>query len=175
MKKTKIQKIVENQKNKTIHESIIDLLNYLQEKDLDSELRQKSILLNEFFFIDRISKLCLQDEYIEEDNEKLSFYRFNNNKKTIGFLEDRFRITIKGLNFLGNVKKNERHLDNNNSIRFLTYGLFGAAFTQLLIYIIYNAFQLPTGSFLQKLFMMSSIIFIFILAFFMIKAKKLTS
>lgn len=119
MVKTKLIKLVSNQKKKTIFQEVKRLLNYLQEKDFDSELRQKYILQKKFFFLERISKLCLQDKYIKEDKQKLKFYKIDKNKKIKGFLEDRFRITVKGLNFLENIKKEEKNENHNKVVLFL--------------------------------------------------------
>jgi hypothetical protein len=131
-------------KEKSLIERIIQFLNYLQINDFCKEKRNSEEINTELNLQNqkrhRIDELCKTGDYInyELDGKGIPY------------------ITIKGIKFLNNYKKEKNRERTLNLQNYLTAALFTLTFLQATIFIIYYFFDLQTKN------PSNSIIFLFV-------------
>ena len=143
-------------KEKSLMEKIADFLEYLQETDFFPERRdEKNMKFKSKEQAERVINLCLGASYITPEKQRKS--REIKDKTNAGALIHGFtfeeyrtyRITIEGIKFLEDFKRNKNQGERIDAQNYLTMGLFAVAFLQGLVSIIYYYFDLKNRGFLS--------------------------
>jgi hypothetical protein len=156
-------------KYKSLIEKIAEFLNYLQKNDFNAKTREIKEL--EFKNFGRVSGLCEEAKYITQSEEYM--VEFQDEKSSRSQNYQTYTITIEGIKFLEEYKKEKREETHKTAQAILNYAIFGAAFFQGVVFTAYNYFDLLSKNLnlFANIFISISLMFLTALFVLIIKFK----